>query len=56
MIDIIWNGEVIDTVEDMETAEWMLAEYRCAFKEVEGERFSLSRRSRHAHFQQNINK
>lgn len=51
MIDIIWNGEVIDTVEEMGTAEWMLAEYKCAFKEVKGERFSLSRRSRHAHFE-----
>jgi len=50
MIDIIWNEEIIDTAEDMETAEWMLEEYRCAFKEGKGERFSLSRRSRHAHF------
>ena len=48
MIEIVFNGEVIDTADNMDNAEWMLAEYKSAFRKVEGASFSLSTKSSRA--------
>ena len=53
MIEIVYNGEVIDTADNMDKAEWMLAEYKSAFRNVEGACFSLSTKSSRA-FSTNI--
>lgn len=31
MFNIMWNGEVVDTAEDEDTANYLVTEYRIAF-------------------------